>query len=221
MAAHHRPIPIQTTSTGEALIDLTFANDYHHNETIPGSLLNLLCVVFPISVFAAFGILLGPQGDTHAAVCAYILTMGSKIFVVACIKNYAGYLRPSFYNMCQFNPETLLCDDETTSARESFPSGHAATALSSMTLLALFLLGKVRGGIKQRGLKAERRGDPHDEIWTPSLPLKVLAVASVAPVFLGMFIASSRVRDNWHHPADILCGGVIGAACAVFAHSLW
>lgn len=218
--AHHRPIPIQTTSTGEALIDLTFANDYHHDETIPGSLLNLLCVIFPISVFAGMGIFLGPRGDIHAAICMYVLTMGSKIFVVACIKNYAGYFRPSFYNMCQFNSETLLCDDETTSARESFPSGHAATALSSMTLLALFLLGKVRGGLQQRGVKADCR-DLDDAIWNPSLPSKVLAVASASPVFLGMFIATSRVRDNWHHPADILCGGVIGASCALFAHSLW
>lgn len=220
--AHERPIPIQTTSTGENLIDLTFANSYHHNETIPGSLLNLLCVIFPISVFAVLGIFLGPRGDTHAAICMYLLAMGTKIFVVACIKNYAGYFRPSFYNMCQFNPDTLVCDDETTSARESFPSGHAATALSSMTLLALFLLGKVTGGTRQRGIKADRHGqDHHDDVWTPSLISKVLAVAAASPVFLGMFIATSRVRDNWHHPADVLCGGIIGACCALFAHSLW
>jgi diacylglycerol diphosphate phosphatase / phosphatidate phosphatase len=202
------------------LIDLTFGNDYHHNETIPGSLLTMLCFYLPVSVFAVFSMLLGPQGDLHAAMCAYIFAMASKIFVVACLKNYAGYLRPNFYDMCKFNPETLLCDDETTSARESFPSGHAATALSSMTVLSLYLLGKVCGGIKQRGVK-EVRGDPREEVWTPSLPLKMLAVLSVGPVVLGMFIATSRVRDNWHHPADVLCGAVIGAACALFAHTLW
>ena len=124
-----------------------------------------------------------------------------------------------------------MCNDETTSARESFPSGHAATALSSMTLLALFLLGKVRGATRQRGLSAavahinRNSADHifHDDciIWAPSLISKVLAVLAVSPVCLGMFIATSRVRDNWHHPADVVCGGIIGACCALFAHGLW
>ena len=191
-------------------------------------MLNLLCVLFPILVFWILGNFVGPLGDTHAALCMYLLTMGMKIFVVECIKNYAGYLRPSFYNMCQFNPATLVCDNENTSARESFPSGHAATALSSMTLLSLYLLGKVVGGTKQRGIVVGLRNAAvplldHDNyfIWTPSLLSKALSVFAIAPIGLGMFIATSRVRDNWHHPADILCGGIIGACCALFAHSLW
>jgi membrane-associated phospholipid phosphatase len=226
---HERPIPYQVVQD-QTLIDMTFGNDYHHNETIPGSLLNLICVVFPMCVFG-LGILFGPLGDYHAALCSYLLAMGSKIFIVACLKNYAGYLRPNFYSMCQFQPDKFVCDDETTSARESFPSGHAATALSSMTLLALFLLGKVRGATRHRGLSAavahansiHADHNIHDDciVWTPSFISKVLAVLAVSPVCLGMFIATSRVRDNWHHPADVVGGGIIGACCALFAHRLW
>lgn len=205
------------------MIDLTFANPYHHNETIPGSLLALLTVCIPIAIFFIVGNCLGPRGDFHAVLCMYLLAMASKIFVVAIMKNYAGYFRPSFYNMCQFNKDTLVCDDETTSARESFPSGHAATALSSMTMVALFLLGKVRGGTRQRGVSAKPLTAEaiQDCIWTPSLLEKPLAVLAVSPMVLGIFIATSRVRDNWHHPADVICGGIIGIACALFAHSLW
>lgn len=226
VAAHHRPIPYQTTEAGDILIDSTFGNPYHHNETIPGSLLNLLTVILPIAIFGTLGILFGPRGDMHAAVCSFILAMAMKIFVVACIKNYAGYFRPSFYNMCQFNEETLVCDDETTSARESFPSGHAATALASMTLVSLFLLGKVRGGTRQRGVseaatEAKPVDDVDDIMWTPTLIEKPLALLAISPIFLGMFIASSRVRDNWHHPADVICGGIIGMGCSMFAHGLW
>jgi diacylglycerol diphosphate phosphatase / phosphatidate phosphatase len=220
--AYHRPVPHQTTADGQALIDLTFANEYHPNETIPGSLLNILCVWIPIGLFALMGVFLGPRRDFHAALCSYLLTMGMKIFAVACIKRYSGYLRPSFYNMCQFNPDTQLCDDESTSARESFPSGHAATALSSMTLLTLFLLGKVRGGSLQRGVKLVTDDPMWDAVvWTPSSLSKLLAVMSLWPIGLGMFIATSRVRDNWHHPADVVCGSIVGASCALFAHSLW
>jgi len=83
-----RPIPYQVVDN-QTLIDLTFGNDYHHNETIPGSLLNLICVVFPMCVFG-LGIIFGPLGDYHAALCSYLLAMGLKIFVVACTKSYAG-----------------------------------------------------------------------------------------------------------------------------------
>lgn len=227
--AHQRPIPFQTTNTGDALIDLTFANPYHHNETIPGSLLDLLTVWLPMTLFWSLGNFFGPRGDFHATLCMFLLAMAMKIFVVACIKNYAGYLRPSFYDMCHFNADTVQCDDETTSARESFPSGHAATALSSMTLVSLFLLGKVRGAMRQRGVSAKaaiavsrtNEDAVDDALWMPSLIEKPLALLAVSPMFLGMFIASSRVRDNWHHPADVLCGGVIGIGCAMFAHGLW
>ncbi|CAB9524536.1 phosphatidic acid phosphatase type [Seminavis robusta] len=218
--SHQRPIPIQTIGDGEALIDLTFDNEYHQNETVPGSLLAILCVGIPFVLFALMGTFLGPRGDAHAALCSYLLAMALKIFAVACIKNYAGYLRPNFYNMCQFNSKTLVCDDETTSARESFPSGHAATALSSMTLVALFFLGKVRGGTRQRGVMLVN-DDPWSIIWTPSLVSKLLAVLAVSPIMFGMLIAASRVRDGWHHPADVVCGGVVGVGCALFAHSLW
>jgi membrane-associated phospholipid phosphatase len=128
--------------------------------------------------------------------------------------------------MCQFNEDTMLCYDETTSARESFPSGHAATALASMTLVSLFLLGKVRGGTRQRGISeaatdAKPVDDVDDIMWTPTLIEKPLALLAISPIFLGMFIASSRVRDNWHHPADVICGGIIGMGCSMFAHGLW
>lgn len=135
--------------------------------------------------------------------------------------------------MCEFNNETFACDAAGTSARKSFPSGHAATAMASMALLALYFFGKVRGGFKQRGVSASKcncncayhashlLSSPDDIIWCPNLFVRILAVLAVSPVFLGIYIACSRVRDNWHHPADVVAGMLLGASTAIFSHSLF
>ncbi len=41
------------------------------------------------------------------------------------------------------------------------------------------------------------------------------------PLFLSTFVAASRVHDNWHHPADVVAGALIGATCALVAYHLW
>eukprot|EP00967_Tisochrysis_lutea_P028133 scaffold32710_cov33-Tisochrysis_lutea.AAC.1 len=48
----------------------------------------------------------------------------------------------------------------------------------------------------------------------------LLAVGALLPVILALWVASTRVHDNKHHPADVVAGAVLGAACATFAFSV-
>mmetsp|Transcript_51794 Transcript_51794/g.110671 ORF Transcript_51794/g.110671 Transcript_51794/m.110671 type:complete len:133 (+) Transcript_51794:535-933(+) len=47
----------------------------------------------------------------------------------------------------------------------------------------------------------------------------VMLVVCLLPVFLGLWIGASRVRENDHHPADVVGGALIGGSFAVMVHS--
>jgi hypothetical protein len=50
---------------------------------------------------------------------------------------------------------------------------------------------------------------------------RFLSIASLLPLALATFIATSRVVDNKHFPADIVGGALVGSGMAWFAHNLW
>jgi membrane-associated phospholipid phosphatase len=80
-----------------------------------------------------------------------------------------------------------------------------------MTLLSLFFFGKV--GI-HRCIKSAK---PIPVL----IKRRCLFVISGLPLMLAIFIASSRVHDDMHHPADVVAGAIIGMSCAIFGHGLW
>jgi membrane-associated phospholipid phosphatase len=48
-----------------------------------------------------------------------------------------------------------------------------------------------------------------------------VSILCLLPLALALFIASSRVVDNKHFPADVVAGSVLGFSIARYFHFLW
>jgi len=214
ISLHERNIPYQATDNGDILLSLYLNNPYV-GETIPNWLNFILAMLLPflVIIFVA-GIMSSVKYDLHAASCAYLFAMGCTSFTTELVKLYCGYLRPNFYGYCEFDSDSLQCESShADDPRKSFPSGHASSSLCGTTMLTLVLLGKI--GLQRVSMR---------EVGSDSfyfLKKRLFSMLSALPIFLGIFIAASRVHDDMHHPADVVGGSVIGIGCAIFAHGLW
>mmetsp|Transcript_27359 Transcript_27359/g.49693 ORF Transcript_27359/g.49693 Transcript_27359/m.49693 type:complete len:334 (-) Transcript_27359:790-1791(-) len=209
-----RPIPFQKTSAGDVLLDLQLANKWIPKEetTIPSSLLVLTCVKLPLLICVLTFFVTRTKHDTHAILCTTMVTIGVTEFWTKVFKSYVGRLRPNFYDFCGFDSATLSCTngwDHEMEARMSFPSGHSSLSFCAMTVMALYLLGKV-------GLGKQRATNP------PFFcSIKILAFLSVTPLLYSSFVATSRLVDNWHHPSDIVAGTMLGVTCGILVYHMW
>ena len=201
-------------NNSEVVLGAAFNRPFH-KESFPGPIADGFNVRLPLSIYWLVGNFLGPPGDGHAAFCVYFLAIGLKILLVEAIKDYVGYWRPYFFSRCDFNTTTLQCDglDNVKEGElwQSFPGGHAATAMCSMTVLTLYLVGKVVGSTRRR----------NKHIWAPSFLVKLAVLLAASPLVLGFVVAASRIRDEWHHPADVLAGMGLGTTTALLSHTLY
>lgn len=207
------PIPYQTTSSGDVLLELDLNHNFLTSETVPDWLAAIFCIFLPLVILISVGYRSTVRGeDIHASLCFYFVAVGISWFLTDAIKIYAGQLRPNFYKMCEFDSDTRQCESDNKhllrESRRSFPSGHASLAFSSMTALSLYFLGKV-------GIQCAIHLKPI------TLTMRLLYLASFLPILLAFFISASRVHDFWHHPADIVAGSTIGIGCAFIAHGMW
>jgi diacylglycerol diphosphate phosphatase / phosphatidate phosphatase len=196
--------------------------DFRYNQSnkasqFPGPLADTLTVYVPLAFFWLVGNFFGPKGDAHAISSMYLLAMALKIFVVESAKNYAGEIRPTFFSVsCDFNSTRLDCgpDGPDIWGYESFPSGHAATAMTAATIWSMYDVGKIVGLSRQWQHLNQR-------YWAPSCLVKVLLILACTPMLLGMYISISRFVDDQHHPADVLAGMLLGVGTALLAHPLY
>jgi len=237
-----RPIPYMITSNSQdVIINLTFNQEYitPENETIPDFLLILLAIVLPLLIMVGTGLALGychstedkrskTWLDIHSSTCTFLIAFGSTAFFTNFFKYYVGYLRPNFYTMCNYDSTSMTCNNaddirREMEARKSFPSGHASVSFCGMLCLGLYLSGKV-------GLHRHLSSNNNCNTTTTSQvvvhhqqPWKKIAFlfALGGPLFLATFVSASRVHDNWHHPADVVAGSLVGASCALVAYHLW
>jgi membrane-associated phospholipid phosphatase len=259
-----RPIPYMiTTNSQDIIINLTYNHEYISKDkvTIPDYLLVVVGIILPSFLIVATSVTIGclqlqilnsssslldrlmvilkyTIPDIHSALCLITVSFGSTRLFTDFLKNYVGYMRPNFYNMCQFNMETISCDatENLKSARRSFPSGHSSISFCGMTCLALYLAGKV--GLhshlqKSYQLQEDNNNNSNNVIQGEHTPkigkwgLKTLFKKIVflfaigGPLLLSTFVAASRVHDNWHHPADVVAGALIGAITASIAYHVW
>ena len=127
------------------------------------------------------------------------------------IKVTVGSLRPNFLSVCNPNISCTLqeenqfnlnyfCQNSNRSdenqARQSFPSGHASMASTSMIFLIFYV---------HRRSKQMQKHVPIFLKWTISLCLFSLAI----------WISMTRVSDYHHHLIDVLFGIVLGAFIGV------
>mmetsp|Transcript_19909 Transcript_19909/g.40467 ORF Transcript_19909/g.40467 Transcript_19909/m.40467 type:complete len:244 (+) Transcript_19909:625-1356(+) len=138
--------------------------------------------------------------------------------------------------------------DGTFTGRKSFMSGHSSMSFAGLTVFSLYLRRcfGVGSGLERMvvvgcgGTTAaaasvdENEGEDGDDDSSaatnivityqqsrPSRFKRAISVLCLLPMFAAVWIAASRVRDNYHHPADVVGGSVVGAAAAIWATDVW
>lgn len=234
-----REIPYQETAAGDVLLELMFDNELV-DETVNNQLLVVLGVLIPFCLQIILSLTYGEKWhDVHRSILAFSWAFGLSTFVVEFTKHYVGYLRPNFYAKCGFDYDTMQCDPgtdtNTFTGRKSFMSGHSSMSFAGLTVLSVYMqrLFGVGSGTKRAivvgGTDANFNENREGAVIvryvssSPSVQRKqrVLSFLCLLPMFLAVFIAASRVRDNYHHPADIIGGSIVGAAAAVWSMGIW
>ena len=101
----------------------------------------------------------------------------------------------------------------------SFPSGHSSAAFAGFGFLALYLNAKLK--IICRNMNANLAESPKQQESAQVQQGQTNGIAHwkliiwILPWLVAVLIAASKVRDGWHHPADVIFGGVVGI---LFAH---
>lgn len=149
----------------------------------------------------------GPRFAVRAWAHSFILGLGLTVAVTDLTKRYVGYPRPWFFAECAFDPAAGRCADHAAlgHASRSFPSGHSSVSLFAGLHTSLRLIGAMRLG------HAARRLGPLDAT-------NLLLLACLLPALLAGWVAASRVRDNAHHPADVVGGALIGGSVALLTY---
>ncbi len=127
---------------------------------------------------------------------------------------------------CESNDDGALSE-----SRKSFPSGHSSFAFMGMTMLTLFFLGKI--GFYRTCTSSSTFCAPNSPSRDMNTDMnmnmntnfifkrRLLTIVGTSPMLLAIYIAASRVHDDYHHPADVVAGSMIGLICSGFSYSLW
>lgn len=226
-----RPIPYQQLDeNGEYILHLGI-NEIFERDTVSSEVYLFIAGLIPLVLQCCLAYFWGMRGDVHGTICVYCVGLGLTGFVTEWIKYYVGYLRPSFYQLCEPNDDYSDCtnSDEEDNARKSFPSGHSSISFCGLTLLTLYLHHRfgvpsiqviksisVPATAQQRQCTLVRRS-----YRAPPFKYRIISLLSLLPMGVATFVAVSRVHDNKHFPADVVGGSLLGGAIAIFIHGLW
>jgi diacylglycerol diphosphate phosphatase/phosphatidate phosphatase len=169
--------------------------------------------------------------------------LSTAMLLLCLIKVLIGGLRPHFYTVCQpVNPPNVpgiantagipksplkfyaasqVCQGPShlvNEAQMSFPSGHACAAFAGFGFLALYLNAKYKTLSPGSHYKNYYRpSDPPPSSQAPEgrRPHHWKLVLSMAPWCIAILLALSKLRDQSHHPVDVVGGALLGT---LFAH---
>ena len=94
-----RPIPYQLLNDGEYVLNLSYDEPFD-GDTVPDSLAAVLAVVLPLLLQLGLSKYFILRGAAHATFCCYLIAFALTTLTTFAVKNYVGYLRPAFYNLC-------------------------------------------------------------------------------------------------------------------------
>lgn len=226
MPQHMRQIPVQVIdgqdAGGSALGSIYVRNllfDQEETEATVGTVgLVLIGLVAPLLLQLTAATVCSARRrpyDRYNTLCSYILAVAITFLVINAVKLYCGYLRPHFYAVCQPDDADRVCtnDDaqENREVRDSFPSGHAGLALAGLGSLSLYVHRRCGAGGTPARL-ANARAHRVARLWS---------LLAAVPVLVALFVGASRVHDDYHHPADIVGGFMVGGVAAYFCHHTW
>jgi len=133
-------------------------------------------------------------------------------------------------------------------ARVSFASGHSSFSFCCMTLFTLYLLRLfgvgglfyfrrndpdcdapsnivIAGDLEQQQQQSNHNSPASNNVRKRSksgtMLSRMASILCILPMFVAGFIAASRIHDNFHHPADVVAGSIIGFSVAKFVYNTW
>jgi diacylglycerol diphosphate phosphatase / phosphatidate phosphatase len=124
--------------------------------------------------------------DIHNSWIGLISSWFLTSIVVKSLKLTLGQPKPTF---------------NTDGARESFPSGHSATASMGFVFLAMYIAGKFFVYYNKRGARRP----------TSWITMGVICLFLSVPIIVGV----TRIRDFSHFPIDVYVGIIIGAIISI------
>ena len=210
---HERPMPVQyLANSGEYVRNLMY-NEASQPSSVSPFWHSFLSYYIPPLIQMGLAIISNQPGHKHAVACVYIVAFGLTNLATEALKLYVGHFRPFFFDKCQPDATYETCTEDATSARKSFPSGHASMSFCGLLLLTLYV---------QRfwGVDAVRRSD-NKSSKSALYRARFISMLSLLPMALAAFFAASRIVDNKHFPADVVAGSVLGASLSYFTHHLW
>ncbi|XP_053393876.1 phospholipid phosphatase 2-like isoform X2 [Mercenaria mercenaria] len=153
-----------------------------------------------------------PVGDTIFCVkscCVFLVGFVIQELVVEVVKNKMGVLRPNFFDVCKPSFNRTLCPGYIAEytctgsdygghtvgeSRKSFPSGHAAFSMYIAAFFCIYIQKRLQ-------IKFSRI-------------LKFYLQSGL--LFLAILCGIGRVKDNMHHPSDVIAGNILGITVAIF-----
>ena len=81
----------------------------------------------------------------------------------------------------------------------SFFSGHASVAWSTASFIFFYLRAKCSRGQDKKSVIANLHH-----------------VIQLLCIGLALYVSYTRITDYWHHPTDVLTGGLVGILCQYF-----
>ena len=202
------PLPLQTVTVRNK--DTVTILDFRYNEPLIEPALVTSRALFRTTVYAPVWVMvlwllwrtvltrqpLHHQKHQHRTLCFFVSTVGLLEVLCKTLKYSVLRFRPNFFALCDYNGvgKTIGdgCNAPTHRVVEglvSFPSGHASLSFATTTCLVWLLY--------RRGYRWI--------CWTPWL---YALVASV-----------SRIMDHWHHPSDIIAGGLLGMVVSTIVYT--
>jgi len=230
---YERPIPYEQTDDGEYTNAVMF--DFRkEQETVLPQVMFLVAIVIPLLLLLALFFWKRHQqwartDPVHKIFCVYFMGIGWTQTLTNLGKLYVGYLRPIFYDYCQPNEDYQECTSESShKGRVSFPSGHASMSVCGLLLFSFVLEDTFgvssharRAKCNAKGSHTEGQRKTQQEETEPSSWVRLGSVLCYAPMLVALFIVASRVHDNFHHPADVVGGALLGGSIAKLVFGIW
>lgn len=197
-------IPYQVLNDGSVLLGFTNDHELVENETLPTTENYLISGVGVLLFVSAASFFKGKHaGETHAAICGFLVSFALSSVTTSSLKLYVGRLRPNFFDKCEFETTTLECLSESgeEQARKSFPSGHSSLVFVGMTYLTIFLLGKAGSYHRNYWFPASssQSQDINNEKlhpYTIHLIRRLLSIIAILPMIFAYYVAASRIVDK-------------------------
>ena len=180
--------------------------------------------------------------ELYRIIGSFVLGATFTMVITEMVKVTIGEFRPHFLSICglstnctevgwridfDFNTECSNKFEDLseqkwkkklTDARKSFLSGHSSFSFFSAVFLALYLKSRLSDLRRQERYMGNKTGI----VWAEWILLGLKALRpflQFAFIALAFFIALTRVSDYYHHPRDVIAGGLFGTLGAFLTYT--